>query len=355
MSKPFSGRSIFLILLLASISIFLFSQWSFINTNFSPSKSQETFEKQKGVHIFGAEDSSSLYDLKGQNIEWITIVPWGFQVDYKDADVSFYDGDSTQLFDRISLVRDAGFKVFLKPHVWVDTTIEGKWRSEIFPLHDENWKLWQDSYKDFIFHYAKIAEQAGAEMFCVGTEFTRLALEKPQFWLELIQELRGIYSGKLIYAANWYREYEEITFWDKLDYIGIQAYFPLVDIKHPTVDDLTKAWKKYLPSISSLSKKHQRKVLFTEMGYKSTASAAIEPWLWAENLKSENIIFSEQTQANCYKAFFKNVWPKKWFAGVHIWQMRMDYKKDHMKEWAKLNFTPQGKIAEKIIAEGFKK
>ena len=50
-------------------------------------------------------------------------------------------------------------------------------------------------------HYAKIAADAKAEMFCIGTELTRLSNQKPQFWQQLIQDIRMIYPGKIIYAA----------------------------------------------------------------------------------------------------------------------------------------------------------
>lgn len=352
MCKSYQVRSVFLFALLAGISFFLFSQCSSHAPEGRASINKNPIEKQKGAHVFRIKDTSYFHRLKQNNIEWITIVPWGFQKDYKASAVNHYDGDSTQLYDRITLIRDAGFKVFVKPHVWVDTTIEGKWRSEIFPLNEKNWMQWQNSYEKYILHYAKIAEKAGAEMFCVGTEFTRLAIEKPIFWQELIQKLRTIYTGKLTYAANWYKEYEEIPFWDKLDYIGIQAYFPLVDKKHPSLEDLRDGWKKYIPKMVAISKNYNRKILFTEMGYKSTASAAIEPWLWAEHLMDEKLIYSEETQANCYKSFFENLWNKNWFAGVHIWQIRADYSEG--TEWIKLDFMPQGNTAEKIITEGFK-
>ena len=49
-----------------------------------------------------------------------------------------------------------------------------------------------------------------------------------------------MYSGKLTFGANWYLEYEDVTFWDDLDYIGIQAYFPLTKKENQGVDELVK-------------------------------------------------------------------------------------------------------------------
>jgi len=45
---------------------------------------------------------------------------------------------------------------------------------------------------------------------------------------------------------------EKITFWDELDYIGIQAYFPLVDNKYPTAEEISKGWNDYFPAMEAI-------------------------------------------------------------------------------------------------------
>ena len=134
--------------------------------------------------------------------------------------------------------------------------------------------------------------------------------------------------------------------------IGIQAYFPLVTNEYPSVQQISKGWKKYLPTLKAFHKKYDRKILFTELGYKSTADSAIKPWQWIEHSSIDSSSISMETQANCYKAFFKTVWKKRWFAGVHIWQLRGSPSRNN--EQTILDFTPQGKPAENVIAKGFK-
>ncbi len=92
-------------------------------------------------------------------------------------------------------------------------------------------------------------------------------------------------------------------------------------------------------------------MLFTEMGYKSTADSAIEPWEWIENTSDKEVAVSFETQANCYEAFFNTIWNKEWFAGVHIWQLRSDYLEN--STYGDMDFTPQFKLAERVIAKGF--
>lgn len=342
------------------LGLFLFFQWHTADANkisFSPN-SKANHRKQRGAHIFGRLDTTNLQPFIKSNIEWITLVPFAGQKDIDSPKVTYVRRDSLAMIRRdsawksqIDLAHSAGFKIFLKPHIWLSDNRSGKWRSDIFPTNEANWKLWQKKYRKFILHYAQIAQQNKVELFCIGTELSRLSVEKVNFWKNLIQEVKNIYDGEITYAANWYNEYEKIIFWKDLDYIGIQAYFPLVNKEHPSVQDISKGWKTHLPPIKSISKKYNRKILFTEMGYKSTSDSAIEPWQWIDYMADADKPVSMETQANCYQAFFNTVWEKKWFAGVHIWQLRSDFVEGRGK--SHLDFTPQGKSAATIIAKGF--
>ncbi len=345
--------------------LFIFLQCQIRNENLSKQSRSTNLQttntgeiKQKGVHVFGRLDSTDFEPLLQTNIEWITLVPYGYQekhdspvVKHIRRDSSFTRRRDARWVQRIKLARAAGFKVFVKPHIWMGAPPDGKWRSDIFPANEENWELWKESYRAFIFRYAKIAENSNAEMFCIGTELTRLSSEKPDFWRTLIQEVRGIYSGKITYAANWYKEFEKIDFWEDLEYIGIQAYFPLVKNEYPSVEQLSDGWLKHLSAIESIHKKYHRKILFTEMGYKSTADSAIKPWEWIDRPPKKGKRLSMETQANCYEAFFDTVWKKDWLAGVHLWEWRGDFIEENGK--GDFDFTPRGKPAKDIIAKGF--
>jgi hypothetical protein len=315
--------------------------------------------KHKGAHVFGYLDSMNVRPILEHNFDWITIVPYGAQKGVGSSEMVHFSGDSLDRVKRdsmwasqIDIAHEFGFKVFIKPHLWINNAEEGKWRSDIYPTNGKNWKKWQASYRDYILDYANIAEKNNVELYCIGAEFTRLTKEKPEFWRELIQDVRGIYSGQITYAANWYDEYDSIEFWKELDYIGIQAYFPLSKVKKPSVKQISDGWNKYLPKIEALHKEYNRKVLFTEMGYKSTAHSAVKPWEWVENSPKHDHSVCNQTQANCYEAFFNKIWDNDWFAGVHIWQLRSDFNKNEYSY--SLDFTPQGKPAFMTIAEGFK-
>lgn len=359
MKKTRDYRLAFLILIPIGV-LFLSNQFNGNLNSFEKSteKSKIVERKQRGAHIFGILDTTDLQPFKDKNIEWVTLVSWGFQDDFDSPEVTHHNGDSARIsehnehwINRIKQVRGGGFKVFFKPHLWINHASEGKWRSDVFPSNDEDWEVWKKTYRDFILRYAKVAEAADADMFCIGAELSRLTVEKPLFWKNLIQEIRSVYSGEITYAANWYQEFEKITFWEDLDFIGIQAYFPLVENEYPTVEQISEGWNQYLPTMKNISDTYRRRILFTEMGYKSTSDSAVKPWEWIDDISKEDKAVSEETQANCYAAFFNSIWKKEWFAGVHIWQMRSDFVKGEWKN--DLDFSPQWKLGEKVIANGF--
>lgn len=314
-------------------------------------------EKQRGAHVFRLRDTTGLDAVRDMNIEWITLVPWGFQDSIHTGEITHHYGDTSDRqqrdsfwIDRIQRIRKKGFKVFLKPHVWLEHTANGEWRQHIYPRDAETWKQWKTDYNDFIQRFARIAEASGAEMFCVGTEFTRLALEQPVYWKSIIRKIRKIYKGELTYAANWHKEYNEISFWSELDYIGVQAYFPLIKTENPDAAEIAAGWDRHLPALEKMHQQLGRPILFTEMGYRSIPTSAMRPWEWIEDTGYEGL-YSPMTQAYSYRAFFDRVWEQPWFAGVHIWQLRADYfnKKDR-----DLNFTPQFKPASREITYGFR-
>ena len=355
MSFKRSGKLVVLIVLPMLI---LAGSFGLFSSESKPAPLPEVIDdRHRGAHVFGINDTTSLAPIADLNLEWLTLVPWAFLQDYQDSTLNHTNSNNkwTRSYNafwirRIRHLRKSGYRVFVKPHVWVDTTINGNWRSAIFPETETAWEQWSSDYRDFILRYARLAESAGAEMFCVGLELTRLAVERPEYWRRLIAEVREIYSGKITYGANWSSEYKEIEFWDDLDFIGIQAYFPISDKENPTTQELAAGWQEYLEEIKELSEHYDRKVLFTEVGYKSSANGAIRPWEWAEHPESEGNVYSPQLQQNAYEAFFQEVWDQPWMAGAYIWQLRIDWEQSKFYD---LDFTPQGKPALQVLKQGY--
>lgn len=117
----------------------------------------------------------------------------------------------------------------LKPHIWIRGRSDGKWRREIDISTEAEWDGRWASYRRMILRYAQLAQRSGVEALCIGTELRSTVLKRPGEWRRLIADVRKDYGGELTYSANWNREFEEVPFWEALDYIGIQAYFRLAE------------------------------------------------------------------------------------------------------------------------------
>jgi len=239
---------------------------------------------------------------------------------------------------------------------------------------DEKWAQWFESYKAWILHYAEVAEKYNIESLCIGTEL-HATIRHESEWRQIIKEIRAIYSGDLTYAANWYKEYEDVKFWDDLDYIGIQGYFPISKKEYPKKKELKKSWDRHKQDLASIAHKYQKKIIFTEIGYKNTADAAIEPWTWPQDLNHQEITVSDETQRICYEALFESLWHEPWFDGIFIWKWfhsthkhkefatYFEMNDERRKAWAKkrgreykntVHFSPQRTEAIHTLTEWYK-
>lgn len=314
--------------------------------------------KQRGIHFFGSsKDTTSFETLKTNNIEWLTFVPFLSQEshDMPTLGKGFRPNDSTakhQRWRNLKQLADIyGFKIMLKPHVWLHNTSNGIWRSDIKMKTQAEWDSWFEDYNSYILDYAALAEELNIELFCLGTELHTPVLEQPEHWRNLIKQVRSIYSGKITYGANWNRELNDIPFWNDLDFIGVQAYFPIAKNSNPKLSELETGWKTHLSELESISKRYNKPILFTEIGYKTTSDAGIAPWEWNTLGNRFYKKISKRTQALCYQAFFNTVWQEPWFEGAHLWEWQSGSNNNGNNN----AFTIQGKPALNVIAKGFGK
>jgi len=237
-----------------------------------------------------------------------------------------------------------GLKVMLKPHLELaeDTT---KRRYQIGrDFREDDWRIWFASYEGFIKHYALFAEKKGVEQLCVGTELSATEARATE-WRHIINEVRNHYSGSLTYSANFDRA-GNITWWDALDYIGVNAYYPLTDLDSPCLAELKKAWRPYVAGLRRLAVEWQKPVLFTEIGYRSADGANKRPWAWTEK---RPVDLGEQ--ADAYRATFESVFEKSWLAGIYWWVWEVDAGQGGPGDDF---YTPCGKPAEDILRFWYK-
>ncbi len=313
--------------------------------------------KHRGMSVFGWKNNneSAITTLVQNNIEWVAVIPFMYQKDESSPEVSSpemvgkWSKRDSIFISTISELKAKGVHVHLKPHIW---TGEG-WRSNIKHESKAQWDTWFTSYRKSMLHYAHLAQKTGAELFCIGTELRTSIKAQPNKWKQLIQEIKTIYNGKLTYAANWDGEYEMVKFWDELDYIGIQAYFPLTNRANPDLETIKKGWDPHIETLESLSKTHKKPILFTEIGYKNDTKATIKPWQWESFFGILYRKKSNRTQQLAYQALFEKLWNYEWFAGMYIWEWNTRSTPSGTEN--SLDFSPRFKPAQNTIAKGYSK
>ena len=240
------------------------------------------------------------------------------------------------------MAKEKGLKILLKPHLWIS---HGQFTGTFEPQNELEWQSFEKSYSEYLIHYARIAEQFKIDMLCIGVEMENFTQKRKDAFKLLVDEVKETYTGELTYAANW-DEYKDFPFWSDMDYIGIDAYFPLSDKKNPGEKELIKSWNSLSKELRIFSRSAGKNILFTELGYRSCNYNCKEPWN-SERINTVNL----NNQLTAYKAFFKSIWKEDFLSGVFLWKWYPNYKNSGGKSDSR--FTPQNKPAEEVIAKYF--
>lgn len=308
--------------------------------------------KINGVSFVAARDivdSTHVEPVVNVNANFAALMPFGFIKNLEhpeiihNTDRQWFGETRAGAEQYISELRKANIKVMIKPQLWV---WRGEFTGEIMMTNESDWQDLETSYEDFILEYADLANKVNAEIFCIGTELELFVKFRPGFWSQLIEKIKSRYTGKLTYAANW-NEFAKTPFWNQLDYIGIDAYFPVSGKKTPTYEDCLKGWKAHKPTIKRLSEQNNKPVLFTEYGYRSVDYSGRKPWVSDRAMKEVNL----EAQVNTTKALFDTFWKEDWFAGGFIWKWFI--KHDEVGGHDNPMFTPQNKPVEAILSETY--
>lgn len=337
----------------AILAIFLIS---FYITGDSCSAARKS-EFQKGMNyvalskdrLASAGSDESLKALAATGTKWVAVIVTWYQESCSSTSIFPNKNSPTDesIVHAVNTIHSLGMKAMIKPHLEIMDTSGGSWRGEIACAKDD-WSAWFDSYGKFIAHYAAIAQENKAEMFCIGTELTSVAIMKKNLWKEkVIDPVRGIYSGPLVYAANWDEEYLNVVFWDEMDYVGIDAYFPLSDKDDPTYEEIKKGWDRWAANIEEFQARVNKPIVFTETGYCSAQGTAKTPW---EEMAKGNV--NMKLQADCYEALMDTFWHKRWFYGIYWWRWGTSV---NLGGPGNRSFTPQNKTAQGVIEKWYKK
>ena len=238
----------------------------------------------------------------------VAVVPYAFTRAPAEASIfTATDESDDRVIRTLEAAHGLGLATMLKPQLWGPG-----FTGEIAFGNDADFALWFEQYRRWLLHMARLAELHRVEVLVVGTELGGLT-GREAAWRALIADVRRVYSGRLTYAAHWGREFETLAFWDALDFLGVNLYYPLAApggaprAGSPQVRALAD-------KLADLAEKHRKPILFTEVGYPSLASAAAEPW------KEGEAGLDPAMQEQCYRTVFEAFYTQPWLAGLYWWK-----------------------------------
>ncbi|TMD85751.1 MAG: hypothetical protein E6I78_07685 [Chloroflexi bacterium] len=210
----------------------------------------------------------------------------------------------------------------------------GKWRGQIAPSSSAAWFA---SYKSLLVGYAQLAQAENVEVIDIGTEFDSLQSSTQQ-WLNLIAAVRGAYRGQLTYSANWAISYP--SFGWALDFLSIDAFFPLAVPVNATQQQLAAAWGKWIARANGSGYSYGKHVGFTELGTTSEVGSFQQPYLWSHgtgvSMEAQRLYYAAACQAL-----------KGRIGGIFWWEYLLDTVPSPA---ADPGFDPQGKPADLEIS-----
>jgi hypothetical protein len=255
---------------------------------------------------YTSDQALALVDQLAQQygVNAIALVPYGFAS--QDRPEIRFDPNRTMERDEgivavTARAKERGMQVLLKPQLWSRQGFPGS----IDMKTPDDVRAWFTAYTPFLEHYANLATRIHADMYSIGVEFVRMSRHDKQ-WREMAARARQHFAGPLVYCATQGEEFEQHRFFDAVDYIGLNNYYPLPD----SLDTSAMVAK-----VEQVQKRFGRPVIFPEAGYCSMAAPHREPW--AEDPRA--IALDEQ--ARCYEALLKAFWRKPWFQGIYWWKV----------------------------------
>jgi hypothetical protein len=287
-------------------------------------------------HPFGSASAHhSLVNARRLGATTVAIVPFLWQPTPASPDLIRGDDMPDALLR--AAIRDArglGFKVVVKPQVWIPES----WAGAVAMDDDEAWRRWFANYRGALERVAVAAQEEHADALAIGTELSKTTA-RPE-WRDLIAGVRSIFSGTLLYVAHNAEETEAVPFWDQLDLVGVSLYPPL----GPDDDRAgrRRTMRAVADELDALAARTGKSVLVGEIGLRSARGAAAKPW---ESVEERISPPDPQLQA-AVLADWLDALDRPAIRGVLIWRWLSDPDAGGP---ADSDFTVQGKPAERVL------
>jgi hypothetical protein len=288
----------------------------------------------------GFETATSLRELRVLGANAVALIATWYQ---PALDSSVVSPDPLRTPSDESIVRAAraakgqGMKVMLR--LVIDTE-SGESRTAIAPRLPG---LWFETYAGMVDRYARLAQSADVDALQIGVELSSLTNGWETRWRSLVRRARTRFDGGLSYGANW-DEFQRLRWWDAVDAIAVDAYFPLAADERPrSEEEIVQAWTATVDELAAVQRRFARPVIFSEIGYASTEGNLVEPWRTDGR-------YSPEAQVRATNAAFRAFTDQPWFRGMYFWQWHPAIGAGGPGD---TDHTPEGKPAARAIASWF--
>ncbi|MGY1500374.1 glycoside hydrolase family 113 [Streptomyces sp. QTS52] len=209
----------------------------------------------------------------------------------------------------LKVFKDAGFRTTLRP-IMDEGSLQGNgWRGNIDPASRSAWFV---SYKKLLTPYLKVAGEAKANTFVIGTELN--SLEGDVGWDGLVSYAEQAFSGEVSYDANW-DNYVSGRINMPVGHLGVDAYFPVKVADTAPVKTLADGWNDWLDKKATGKLPN---ILVSESGIGAMNGAYHAPGdFYARRAVNPKV------QANWYTAVCQVVQERQ-MQGVYWWSVRFD-------------------------------
>ena len=211
-----------------------------------------------------------------------------------------------------------------------------------------NWTIWFQNYAKYAKMVAEWAQSHQIPIFVFGAEYddwisdySLLGSNYTAQWINLVSEIRSVYSGKVVYGFNWWYSsihwntiYNQSSWIANLDYVQIDTFVSLGINRYdyingkrvnateiakwwnPSIQDLIGNWTdsrfgphwNYVQMYEQLSSKYGKKIIIN-IGYRNNNGTNTMPWtnvplhdMYGNEIPGSGPDVKEMN--DCWEAFF---------------------------------------------------
>lgn len=241
------------------------------------------------------------------------------------------DSGPSQVRAGLRQIRQAGLEPVLKVHLW----IPGHWAGDAKPGDVD---AWFQAYQRALLQLADVAREEQVKTIVMATELRQLQ-DAPQ-WPGLVQAIRKVYTGNLLYVADSLDHADQFRHWSLFDAVAVSLYPPLPE-------DATQRlarMRQIAGRLQALGEREHRPVWVAELGLRSARGSLAMPW---ESPEQRAAAVDLPLQAKVLLQW-RQVLEDSTIAGLSIWCWYTDPDAGGAQD---SDFTPQGKPAARVFGD----